>query len=99
KEYNIWITYLTEDYKQAKGDPEYLKELSEKPVIKNQKIVLKSLKDYFFYVVVPSRFNVRLDKINFVDKIHVKAYTYINNEYIILYYLEKVGDDWKIGNW
>ena len=99
KEYHLWLTYLTEDYKKIKGNPEYLKKLSEKPVIKNKKIVLRSLKDYFYYVVVPSRYNAKLDKLKFINETHVKAYTYINNEYIILYYLEKQGNEWKIGSW
>lgn len=99
KEYHIWLTYLTEDYKNKKGNTEYLKELSEKPVIKKQNIVLTSLKDYFFYVVVPSRYNAKVDKIHFIDKTHVKAYMYMNDELIILYYLEKQDDEWKIGSW
>lgn len=99
REYQIWLTYLTEEYKEKKGNTAYLKELSENPVIKNQNIVLRSLKDYFFYVVVPSRYNVKLDKISIIDKNHVKAYMYMNNEFIILYYLEKQDDEWKIGSW
>lgn len=98
KEYNIWFTYLTDDYIQEKGDRDYLKELSNTPVILNQKIELLSLKDYFYYVVVPSRYNVKVDKISFIDKMHVKAYTYINKEFVILYYLEKQNDEWKIGS-
>ncbi|MBN2532926.1 MAG: hypothetical protein JXB88_08545 [Spirochaetales bacterium] len=99
KEYHIWLSYLTEDYKEKKGNREYLKELSEMPVIKSRNIILSSLKDYFFYVVVPSRYNAKLDKISFIDKTHVKAYMYMNNEFIILYYLEKQDDEWKIGIW
>lgn len=99
KDYDKWLTYLSEDYREYLSDPKTLKEISEEPVLKKYDITLRSLKDYFNYVVVPSRSNARLDDLTFVDKNHVKAIMIINKKRIILYELKKINEKWKIGNW
>ncbi len=97
RDYEKWKTYLTKKYIERMSDPEFLKKLSESPILKQNGIVLKSLKDYFIYVVVPSRADARLDKIEIIDKDHVKAITIINNNPTILYWLERVDNQWKVG--
>ncbi len=99
KNYDKWLTYLAKDYREYLSDPKTLKEISQEPVLKKYDITLRSLKDYFNYVVVPSRSNARLDDLVFVDKNHVKAIMIINNKRIILYELKKIDGKWKIGNW
>jgi hemerythrin len=95
--YKEWLAYLTEDYKDHFSDPEVLKQNSDQPLLKKYSIELNSLRDYFKNVVVPSRSNVRLDDIVFVDNEHVKAIMIFNNKRTILYQLEKSEDGWKIG--
>ncbi len=96
KDYNTWLTYLTKEYYDYYSDPEVLKEQSESPLLKKYNIVLRSLKDYFNYVVVGSRKNVRLDEIKAIDADHIKAYMYVNDTPVIIYELVKINGNWKI---
>ncbi len=96
KDYETWLTYLTKKYYDYYSDPEVLKEQSESPLLKKYNIVLRSLKDYFNYVVVGSRKNVRLDEIKAIDADHIKAYMYVNDTPVIIYELVKVDGNWKI---
>ena len=98
-DYAQWRSYLTSEYIQEKSDAQFLKEASDSPILKKNDIVLRDLQDYFFYVVVPSRSQARLDKIDIVDDSHVKAIMYIGDEATILYQLVKDGGKWKVGNW
>ncbi len=97
RDYDTWTTYLTEEYVKRVSDPAFLSRLSESPILKRNNIKLRTLKDYFLYVVVPSRTDARLDKIEIIDKNHVKAITMIDNNPTILYWLENVNNQWKIG--
>ena len=77
-----------------------LHDLSEKPNLKDSKIVLRSLEDYFYRVFVPSRIRAPLDKIRFMEKNRVKAVTVVNGVPYVVYYLEKdSNNEWKIGVW
>jgi len=97
RNYSKWLTYLTKQYKERYSDPAVLAELSRQPTLKEYDIRLKSLADYFRYVVVPSRSEVRLDEILFSDKEHVRAIMEVDDRQIILYRLRLVDGSWKIG--
>lgn len=97
KDYERWLSYLTAGYRAYYSDPEVLRTQSESPLLKKYNIVLRSLKDYFHYVVVGSRQNVRLDEIKALDENRVRAYMYIDNTPVIIYELQKIDDSWKIG--
>ncbi len=99
KDFEVWSTYLSTDYIQRTSDPQYLAEQSEKPILKKKNIVLKSLSDYFTYVVVPSRSGAHIDDIEFIDRYHVKAISIIRNTRGLLYLLVRENDQWKIGVW
>jgi len=47
-------------------------------------------------VVVPSRTNSQVDKIEIIDNNRVKAYYYREDKYLRLYELEKRGNSWTI---
>jgi hypothetical protein len=100
RNYDLWITNLTEDYLEYWSDPETLARLSESPVLRRQNVTLTSLRDYFIHVVYPSRQNDRVDDIEFIGETRIKAII-INpkGERLVLYNLEKIGDTWKIANW
>lgn len=98
EEFETWTTYLSKTYQSSLEDPEELSRISEEPILKKYNIRLHTLKDYFMYVVVPSRSDARLDDIVFVDESRVKAIMIINNRRSILYKLEKIDDKWKIGD-
>jgi hypothetical protein len=99
KNYNAWLDYLGEEYLVERSSPEYLARISEQPRLKSQNIVLTGPEDYFFYVVVPSRANDRVDDIEFIAKNRVKAYTInVNGQRLRLYDLENRENSWKIIN-
>ena len=96
KDYDTWLTFLSKDYYQYYSDPKVLLEQSESPLLKKYKITLRSLKDYFNYVVVGSRKNVHLDEIKALDASHIKAYMYVNGTPVIIYELAKINNKWEI---
>ena len=111
KNYNAWLEYLSESYLLTLSSQEFLDAKTEELHRRNQlvaaatgkdpravqKTTLKSLRDYFDNVVVPSRTNDRVDDISFISETKVRAYT-VNNRgaRLILYDLEIIGDSWKI---
>ncbi|HRY72924.1 MAG TPA: hypothetical protein P5165_06845 [Spirochaetia bacterium] len=98
KDFESWLGYLTEPYKLHYSDPAVLAQISEYPVLKRAGIKLSSLRDYFLYVVYPSRQNDRVDDIEYLEEGLVKAITVSpKGDRQILYNLEKHGDTWKIG--
>lgn len=98
KDYTTWRGYLTAEYSTFYSAPAVLAEMSESAVLKRQGIKLESLQDYFLYVVYPSRQSVRVDDIEFTSPTQVKAVTVTpSGDRQVYYYLEKVGESWKIG--
>lgn len=108
KDFNTWKAYLSPEYISVISSPENLNRISESPAMKSQKIVLKTLDDYFYNIVVPSRANVgsRVDNIDieFISANRVRAFTTViqtrtgEEQRVILYNLEKTSDVWKIIN-
>ncbi len=99
EDYDTWVTYLSNEYIERTSDPAYLKQQSEEPMLKKSNISLNSLRDYFVYVVVPSRVQAQLDEIEFIGENQVKAYAIIKNTKALLYLLVREEDKWKIGVW
>ena len=97
KDFNSWQEYLSTDYIMYYSDPDVLKEQSRSPLLIKNKIVLRTIEDYFNYVVVGSRQNVKLDEIKVLDRDHIKAYMFINSTPVIIYELVRIDDTWKIG--
>lgn len=98
RDYDSWLGYLSPEYIAQTSDPSYLEKISEMPILKRQSIVLKSLKDYYLYVVVPSRQNDHVDEIEFIGEDRIVAFTLnAKGERLVLYYLEKLDHLWKIG--
>ncbi len=98
-EFDKWQRHLTDDYKRKYSNSRVLNELSQQPILKKYNIKLKTLRDYFMYVVVQSRSNAKLDDIEFIDDSHVNALMAINQRKVILYQIQKTPDGWKIGEW
>jgi len=99
RKYNTWKSYLDEKYIEEIGAPAYLAQFSDRPILKKYNVKLRSLNDYFEFVVVPSRSNAKLDEIFFVDENKVTAYMFIQNQKTILYQLRYDGKRWKISIW
>ena len=113
RNYNSWRTYLADSYFEEISSKEFLDKMTEELYKRDQivatnlgrdprrvtKKILRTPKDYFDNVVVPSRSNDRMDEIDFVDENRVKAYTRDNSgRLLVLYDLELFDNKWKIIN-
>ena len=113
KNYNVWISYLSDSYLKEISSPAFLEERTEELYKRDQlvasnlgrdprrvqKKVLRTPKDYFDNVVVPSRSNDRMDDIAFISENHVKAYTLdTRGSRLVLYDLAIIDGKWKIIN-
>ncbi|MDR0597045.1 MAG: hypothetical protein LBG14_00880 [Treponema sp.] len=102
RDYEVWFSYLADDFIAAISSPDYLARLSESSQqLKGQNIVLKTPQDYFTYVVVASRENIRvdasLDDIEFLSHNRVKAYTVnARKQRLRLFEFVKAEGAWKI---
>ncbi|MGL1894249.1 MAG: hypothetical protein OCD02_21645 [Spirochaetaceae bacterium] len=96
KNFNTWQSYLSESYVEKYGSDEFLKKLSENPVLQDYGIKLKQLKDYFTYVVVPSRSYVVVDEIQFETEDKIKVFTYKNDSKFVIYTLIRNESNWLI---
>ena len=113
RNYNDWLKYLSDSYLKEISSEEFLEERTEdlykrdQTVASNlgrdpkrvQKKILRTPKDYFDNVVVPSRSNDHMDDIDFISENRVKAYTMDNRgTRLVLYDLELINDKWMIIN-
>ena len=98
KNFNGWKRFLSEKYIETVESADYLREISEKPSLKDV-VELKTLRDYFQWVVVPSRASARLDEIIFKDEQHVTAYMFIEENRTILFQFEFIDNTWAITIW
>jgi hypothetical protein len=95
KDYTKWLTWLSEEYKQTYSDLAMLDKVSASLPIKGVK--LKTLRDYFEYVFVPSRQNMRVDDIQFVSPTRVYVIMEITPKSpAAIYILEKTPSGWKL---
>ena len=94
KDYAQWTTFLSDEYKQQYAQTFTLNKVSEALPVKG--IKLKSLKDYFTYVFVPSRQNIRVDDIKFVSPTRVDVIMKQANVSLLVYGLENASGSWKL---
>jgi hypothetical protein len=100
RDFKAWKAQCTAGFLAAYSDPMRLHELSQKPNLKDRRIVLRSLEDYFYFVFIPSRVETKLDKLDFTAKNRVKAVAVIDDKPYVVYFLEKDENNiWKIGVW
>lgn len=92
--YERWLDYLSEDYKIYYSNKQTLREISEKLPIKG--IRLNTLKDYFTYVFVPARKNIRVDDIKFISASTVEVLMRDRGRLLLVYSLENQSDGWKL---
>jgi hypothetical protein len=99
KDYESWVTFLGPRYRAALSDNSFLERISASTILRKQQIILRELRDYFIYVVVPSRANDRVDDIEFIGQNRVKAFTLdAKGRRLRLYDLEKTPTGWQIIN-
>jgi len=107
KNYNRWREALSEERLRELSSPMFLATASNTTSMRRRGIVLKTLNDYFLYVVVPSRANSQVDKIEILDNNRVKV-IYMHTRKVegsedktetvplLVYELIKDGNTWKI---
>jgi len=95
RNFQAWRAYLSSDYLGYISSADHLRQLSELPAMRTRNIVLRTVEDYFIHVVVPSRANLRVGNIEFVDMNRVKAF---DDRGLRLYDLEKINNSWTIIN-
>lgn len=95
RDYQSWLGWLSDEYYQTYSDPKVLETVSASLPTKG--IKLKNLKDYFNYVFVPSRQNMRVDDIQFVSPTRVYVIMEIMPKSpAAIYILEKTTAGWKL---
>jgi len=111
RNYTAWLGYISNSYLEEISSPKFLEARTEELHRRDQLVAaamgrnprtverkeLKTTRDYFDNVVVPSRANDRVDDIDFISETKVRAYT-LNNRgaRLILYDLEIIDGTWKI---
>jgi hypothetical protein len=98
-DYERWHTHLTQRFIAEIMNPHNIDRINEQPILKRNNIVIKTLGDYFMYVVAPSRTSVQLDDLVFTDADRVKAFMFVRENRVLIYQLEKKGGKWKISIW
>ena len=111
RNYNSWLQYLDKSYLDKISSREFLDERTEELYRRDQivaqnmgrdpktitKRILRTPRDYFSNVVVPSRANDHVDDITFISGSHVRAYTVDSRgTKLILYDLAMIDGKWKI---
>lgn len=100
EDFEAWRGYLTDEYVEYYSDPAVLKAISDELKKKYRyELRLRTLQDYFLYIVVGSRQEADLEEIEFIDENHLLAYSIVNETPAILYYLAYQDGDWKIAKW
>ena len=107
KNYYKWKEALSRERYNEISSREFLATTSNSTSMRRRGIVLRKPEDYFNYVVVPSRANSQVDKIEILDNNRVRAIymstrkTGDNDEHVetvplLVYELAKTGDTWTI---
>lgn len=99
KQFDKWLTYLSTVYIRTYNSKEVLDEINEYPQLKDNGIILRDLKGYFEWVVVPSRSRAVLGEIVFAGETRVIAYSSFDGKRAKLYELERIDGEWKITVW
>lgn len=95
RDYDRWLTWLSEEYYREFSNKDTLETVSASLPTKGLR--LRNLKDYFTYVFVPSRQNMRVDDIQFVSPTRVYVIMEIApGSPAAIYILEKTDRGWKL---
>jgi hypothetical protein len=113
RNFEAWVSHLAISYYEQISSRAFLDERTEDLYRRDQIVaqnmgrdprlverrVLRTARDFFTHIVVPSRSNDRVDDIDFVSENRVKAYTIdARGNRLILYDLEIIGGKWMIAN-
>lgn len=96
-DYTKWLTFLSEKYKRTFSEVTTLNKTVEGLKKKNVTgLKLRSLQDYFKYVFVASRQNIRVDDIEFISPVRVNVLMITGGKRLLVYDLEKINGRWLL---
>jgi len=103
RNFNAWRDTLSPEYLAYLSSPDFLRQVSNEPLMRAQNRTLRNLNDYFIHVFVPSRNPDRIQTNNidivFINQSVVRAYTITTSgDRQTLYTLERINNSWKIIN-
>ena len=97
KDYVKWLTFLSESYRTDFSKTPTFRVASENLKKKTGGTVkLSSLQDYFKYVFVPSRQNIKVDDIEFLSPQRVNVLMLAKGRQLLIYDLEKIKGRWLL---
>lgn len=94
RNYKLWCSYIDQESIDYWSRPVNLRKAQKKLPIKG--LQLKSLEDYFKFVFIPSRKESKVDEIRYVSKNYVKAIAVKDEQEVVYYYFNKIGDKWMV---
>jgi len=96
-DYTKWLTFLSETYKREFSNAATLDRTVANLKKKNVTgFKLQNLKDYFKYVFVASRQNIRVDDIEFISPVRVNVLMITAGKRLLVYDLEKINGRWLL---
>ena len=96
--FHEWRQFLSDKYIKTVGSADYLDDISQNPRLKGI-VKLNNLRDYFEWVVVPSRQDIMVDKIVLKNEQQVTAYTYVGGGRKILFQFALMDGKWLVTIW
>lgn len=99
EDFDGWYNSLSGNYRSFIEDPDELLKMSRKSgYLKRKKIVLRSAKDYFDYIVIPSREGIALKYVNFqrIDEKNIKVNCMLDGNTNFVYDFVYENESWKL---
>ncbi len=94
RNYRAWLSYIDDESIDYWSRPVNLRKAQKKLPIKG--LQLRSLEDYFKFVFIPSRKESAVDEIRYVSQTYVKAIAVKDEQEVVYYYFNKIGDKWMV---
>jgi len=92
---NSWLNYITPESKAFYSNPVNLRKAQKK--LPNKMLQINTIKDYFYYVFIPSRKISKVDEIRYISKTNVKAVQVREDKSILVYYyFKKIDGKWLV---
>ncbi len=98
-DFDGWYNSLSINYRSFIENPDELLKMSKKSgYLKRKKIVLRSAKDYFTYIVIPSREGVALKYVDFqqTDEKNIKVNCMLDDKHNFVYDFVYEKESWKL---
>ena len=90
-----WLNYIDEESKEYYKNPKNLRKVQQR--LRDKRIELRTIEDYFKYVWVPARQNSHIDEIRYLSKNHVNAVQVREEQGDLVYYkFKKENGKWLV---